>query len=479
MAAAAVIPEGEGTSEEEELPHTIPDLENYDPDTDCWGYGLDERSATPLLEAEFEAITEWCQKPINLRRGEEYAGAAKDATMSSMLACIKGFLGYSIGYAGRPRSDLSIRLYTEPKHFVTFLAYLQARELSGPTLLKHLAVAKKVVFYLRSSMMQTSKAALSLTRIRTWMGALEAQIQRTMPGARPKVLPEFSKVLAWVDWLSTEAQTQVDADMSSLKYISLKGAELLQQAILAHLVTGASFPTVRLDLIRNLRHPDRSACDDVNCTERGSGCKGNHLEIEADGAEDAGAGAGEAWYEEEFGSGTISLHIVHGKNDRRKSRAAYKVSFNIPEGQLTQMLRAHIRQGIHVLTRGIPPTKLFVRPTGRPFDKSSLSTYWTAAIMGTAGRFQLGKMPPSHFRTLFVENFTCTEGGVPEELWEGAAIVMGNSTATWRTNYWPSMRKRKAQLVVREYHSFTDKHRAGQVGKEKEEEEIPGSDSDE
>jgi hypothetical protein len=457
------------------LPDTIPVLEGYDPDTDPWAYGLDNNSLTPRLEAEFESFSDWSAQPINLRRGQEYAGAAKEATISSTMACIKAFLGYSAGYAGLPRSKLSLQLYNDPHHFVNFLAYLIARGLSKPSLIKHIAVARKVVYYLRSGVPETSPGAAIMEKVRNWMAALESQVQRSMPNAKPKQLPEFSAVLKWVDWVTDDAKRSVDSDMSSMQSLCRDTAEKVQQAIMAHLVTGSTFPTVRIDLIRNLRHPDRLSCDDPNCQERSAGCKGNRLEVEDDGL-------GQPWHEDAFGLGTIKLHIVHGKNDRRRSRAAYNVQFDIPDGDLVMLLRAHIRLGSSILANnGDPPTKLFVRASGTPFSKSSLSQYWSNKVMDTARQFQISPVPMQYFRTLFVENFTCTEGGMPEELWEGAAIIMGNSTATWRSNYWPSMRKRKAELVVGQYDVFTSHHRPGGrpvAGDDDDEEEEDGEGDD-
>lgn len=220
---------------------------------------------------------------------------------------------------------------------------------------------------------------------------------------------------------------------------------------MACLVVGAYMPPVRLDLIRNLRHPNRVSCDDRDCRFKPD-CTGNRLEILRDGV-------GEVW-DKRFGKGTIRLHIRHGKNDRRKKAAAYMFAFDLPEGDLTAMLRVHIRMGVYIISRRRRPQKLFHSRGRNPLSSSGFSNYWKGYVMADAAESGVEPCCATAFRTLFVENFTCTEGGMPEELWEGAAIIMGNSVATWCTTYWPSMRRKKAELVIRDYKKFVEKHRA-------------------
>lgn len=445
-----------------QLPEDIPDLPDYDPEEDVWEYGL--KSVPAKLDMELDSLEVWSTKPFHMPRGTEYAAAAQDSTMSSMLACIKGYMGFAQGYGGKARDELSLQLYSDPQLFVQFIAYLRKRGLSKASLVKHITVARKVVFYLSSSLLAGSPWREQLMEIRSWMATMEAQINLTMPEPEPKRLPEFDNVLSWVDSLSDLAIGKVTYALRKFGKMTRDSSEAVQHAVLAHLITGASFPVVRLDLIRTLRHPDRKQCDDSNCLKRrlqgDDACKGNRLEILQDGV------AGR--WSQAFGAGTIRLHIAHGKNDRRKSRANYKVSFDLPAGDLTDLLRAHIKQGCAVLSRSKRPIKLFVSPTGLRFDKSNICSYWKQQVMETSLQFGVQPCPPTHFRTLFVENFTCSEGGAPEELWEGAAIIMGNSVPTWNSSYYPSRRRRMARNTVKAYNSFIQKHR--QVQNEEEEE---------
>lgn len=446
-----------------QLPEDIPDLPDYDPAEDVWEYGL--KSVPAKLDLELESLDIWATKPVHMPRGTEYAAAVQDSTMSSTVHCIKGYMGFAQGYGGRPRYDLSLQLYTDPDLFVQFIAYLRKRNLGKASLMKHIGVARKVVFYLSSTLLPGSPWKQQLMQIRSWMATMETQISLTMPDPEPKRLPQFDQVLMWVESVSVKAVEKVTYALGKFGRMTKASSEAVQHAVLAHLVTGASFPVVRLDLIRTLKHPDRKQCDDTNCLKRklqGEGsCLGNRLEI----LQDAVAGR----WAQEFGTGTIRLHIAHGKNDRRKSRSNYKVSFDLPPGNLTDLLRAHIRQGCAVLSGSNRPVKLFVSPNGLGFEKSNICLYWKDKVMATALQFGVKPCPPTHFRTLFVENFTCSEGGAPEELWEGAAIIMGNSVPTWNSNYYPSRRRRMARNTVKAYNNFVQKHRP--VGNDSEEEE--------
>jgi hypothetical protein len=98
---------------------------------------------------------------------------------------------------------------------------------------------------------------------------------------------------------------------------------------------------------------------------------------------------------------------------------------------------------------------LFLTGSGKGFSDANFSQYWTK-LMTTATDIE--PLPAVKFRTIFVENYTLKHGGAPEDLWEGAAAIMGNTPRTWTRVYNPSRRKRLASEVVAEYSSFIAKH---------------------
>jgi hypothetical protein len=62
--------------------------------------------------------------------------------------------------------------------------------------------------------------------------------------------------------------------------------------------------------------------------------------------------------------------------------------------------------------------------------------------MGSSAQ-DLKYFPPSIARTVFVEDYT-SEYGVEPDMWDGAAVIMGNSTVQWRASYNPSRKRRDA-----------------------------------
>ena len=62
-----------------------------------------------------------------------------------------------------------------------------------------------------------------------------------------------------------------------------------------------------------------------------------------------------------------------------------------------------------------------------------------------AGSFGVIPFPPTAARSIFVMHFTDV---APEEMWEAAATVMGNSTRAWNSIYWRNKRQRLVSKVV-------------------------------
>lgn len=60
-------------------------------------------------------------------------------------------------------------------------------------------------------------------------------------------------------------------------------------------------------------------------------------------------------------------------------------------------------------------------------------------------RFNVTYFPPIAARSIFVMYFTDI---APEDMWEGAATVMGNSVRAWNRVYWRDKRQRKVEKVV-------------------------------
>ena len=212
----------------------------------------------------------------------------------------------------------------------------------------------------------------------------------------------------------------------------------MQGALIATLVVGADIPPLRLSVLKTLLQPsliDSYRCTDNDCLRED--CLGNHVEVE--GGNELGVG----------GTGVI-LHIIHHKNDRR-GHWGDPLSITLPEGAFLRLMLVHIQQGRDMITSWQKTPELFVSNLGRVFSDSTFVHYWTS-LMRTAAAFKIPRFPPSDGRTIFVEDFTSSQH--PNK-WEGAALIMGNTTQQWRASYMPSKKQRLVAAAVENHASFT------------------------
>jgi hypothetical protein len=233
----------------------------------------------------------------------------------------------------------------------------------------------------------------------------------------------------------------------------------VERAILAAMVTGAYTPPCRLNLLKTVLHPryaGRVACQDRDC-RAGDGCKGNHVAIveltpratEATAVGPADAAADMWLYDYE--KRAVSIVVVHSKNDRRPANAP--LEYTLPRGPLTKLVMAHVAEGHKLLTleREDYMLRLFVTKQGKEFNDVTFCQFWETLMSGTAKGIKY--FPPSMARTVFVEDYT-SEYGVEPDMWDGAAVIMGNSTAQWRASYNPSRKRRVAQRAVRGHEAY-------------------------
>jgi hypothetical protein len=218
----------------------------------------------------------------------------------------------------------------------------------------------------------------------------------------------------------------------------------VQQALVVAMVTGAYIPPVRLDLLKNLDMPHINAefgCTDKDCLELN--CKGNRVELVEKEASELVA----PWHFD-YAITDVRLTIVHGKNDRRAVRENFRISFEIPVGDLQKLWMAHICGGRELLTleKPIPSGRVLVTDDGNSFNNATFVHYWEKA-MRTAKPYGIKYVPPSRMRSVFVEQYTAVHHAEPE-MWDGAAVIMGNSVEQWRRTYNPSLKRRLAQRAV-------------------------------
>lgn len=226
----------------------------------------------------------------------------------------------------------------------------------------------------------------------------------------------------------------------------------VQRAVVAAFVTGHFIPPIRLDVIKHMVTPRSSVlfrCPDKDCQE-GASCLGNRLVLQSRASDSWGTG---------YASTSVTLHIVHGKNDRRPCRDAYRINFPLPRGKCTKLLIRHITEGFRILNKETvedpPRTRefLFSPKSNVPFSDSTFCQYWKRVMLSTARPFGLAYFPPTKARTIFVEEYVRVHGTEPA-MWDGASIIMGNSAEQWFKSYMPSHKRTLARMAVARFGEY-------------------------
>ena len=151
----------------------------------------------------------------------------------------------------------------------------------------------------------------------------------------------------------------------------------------------------------------------------------------------------------------LSMVVIHGKTDRAEGVGELK--YQLPPGRLSKLLLVHIKHGYDALTlehaSGQP--RMFMTRDMNAFSDSTFCHYWSSCFgpKSLATEMGVSYFAPSAARKMFVEDYTCANGVSPS-MWDGAAVVMGNSVAQWGAVYNPSKRKRQAQASVDSYSKY-------------------------
>jgi hypothetical protein len=252
----------------------------------------------------------------------------------------------------------------------------------------------------------------------------------------------------------------VEYDVTRLGHMTHHTAWTVERAILAAMVTGAYTPPCRLHLLKTILHPHyagRVGCQDKDCMA-GAGCKGNHMALVTLGAAEEAAGPSGApapnpaglWLFD-YEKRAVSIVVVHSKNDRRRSNSP--LEYTLPRGPLSKLVLAHVKEGHKLLTleREDSMLRLFVTKQGKEFNDATFCQFWETLMSSTASGMKY--FPPSLARTVFVEDYT-SEYGVEPDMWDGAAVIMGNSTAQWSASYNPSRKRRIAGRAINGHEAY-------------------------
>lgn len=125
------------------LPTTLP-VVTLTEDEKLERYGIPHSELPRLARNSMQAFHDWCTTPINLERGQEYAGAVQSTSIEKTLGVIRGYLGWCCLKQGVKVADVNLHLYADVHKFAKFMGYLIARDVRNGQLVKQIAVAKKV-----------------------------------------------------------------------------------------------------------------------------------------------------------------------------------------------------------------------------------------------------------------------------------------------------------------------------------------------
>ena len=171
-------------------------------------------------------------------------------------------------------------------------------------------------------------------------------------------------------------------------------------------VVGAFSPPFRLELLKRLMrscHLEMHGCCDPDCHQ--DGCKGNRIELVD--ARPLPDGEQPVQWLYESSTTDVMVHILHGKNDRRKVLELFKLVLTLQHSDQTKVLIAFIRGGRELLTleQPEPCPNFFVSNWGNAFSDATFQHYWTIC-MKTAKEFGISYFPPNKGRTVFIEEYT-------------------------------------------------------------------------
>lgn len=245
-------------------------------------YGLATGRVPPKLQEEVNKFVGWCLQAVRLDRNERY-GSVQSTTIEKQLGCIRAYMGHLVKYQHVQAQELSLTHYQRPSLFAMFLSFLVARGAGAAHLSKHISLGRKANDYLLATTSQSSDSAqLHAAKVDIWLKRLASNLAKSMAKPELRAIPPLNKVWSWVDKLCKEALDTVRQDRAKYGRITPRTAKLVQAAIIANLVTGATVPPVRLSILRAVVHPkyvQARRCQDPDCQVPGNICLGNRFEV--------------------------------------------------------------------------------------------------------------------------------------------------------------------------------------------------------
>lgn len=371
----------------------------------------------PVLQAQLAAFRSFYSKLFNFERKGRALVSQSVGTVANDLLMILGFLHSHLGIQAPQLHDL-----LNADWIATYMASrVQAGQSQGSLTHDMDALAKLVQFWLGHRQLQP-QVAQQLHRLETWLQKLRQQVRHHRPQVRkdPFAMQAAGK---WVD-ATTLVQCFEQARLEVLQVVQewkrvhpgqplgLATAQQLQEALFANLLFGY-LPPMRLECIKTMTVPGAACgCQEEECT-LGPGCGGNRCE--------------------RTGQHSIKLVFPHHKNTRTWGNAI--VLESLPS-ELTQLFVLYLDEALPRLHQQFPSARqhdrVFFTRSGA-VHKVSLSTYFNSVLhrLGIPAHVHIA---PQHLRHIFIDERRGVQPAAgPSD--GGAALVMGNSPATWSAWY--------------------------------------------
>lgn len=242
------------------------------------GPGL-TRGEPELVDTQIEEFLYWSRTAYRFDRGERYTGPVQHTTTVKQRDTLLSMMGFFQKFCGDASSPLSLSLCQQPALMVELIGFLMARGATSGHVSKHISLARKVNTFLAGQ--STRRAEKNHAwRVEKWFSVVAAQVSASMPKPPKKQAPQLHDVYKWVESLGRQALSAVDRDQASFGHITKRCAKLVQEAIIAILVTGQSAPPLRLSIVKTVYHPKYSGCADQDCrVAMEDHCPGNRFEL--------------------------------------------------------------------------------------------------------------------------------------------------------------------------------------------------------
>ena len=206
-------------------------------------------------------------------------------TIPTQIQYMRTYLGYAVRYHNIDPDALSLKLDLDGKVYAGFISWLRARGSGKSHLVKHVSLARKIVYYLRKTTRQVSDGDKQHSvDVDEWLEALSKQLHASMAKPVREYVPDLASVFQWARKLTEEVVEEMIRELEETGGITEQLARRNHDVLIICLVAGTVSPPLRLWILKTLAPPEfaiEHGCQDSDCRlrEREGGCLGNTVQV--------------------------------------------------------------------------------------------------------------------------------------------------------------------------------------------------------